>query len=163
MHTLTVPTPAGDLTAILDGDVVVGAAFADAAITAAQIGLPAPPPPAPGGHPVAERVLAFIGGDVDALDQVTTRQPGTDFQHRVWAAMSAIPAGRTATYAELAEAVGRPSASRAVGSVCARNRLAPFVPCHRVLRTDGSLGGYAWGLEVKRWLLDHESGVRVAG
>lgn len=157
MQTLTIPTPTGDLTAIVDGDIVRAAAFADGPTVARLAGLPATPPPGPQDHDVAKRVLAWLDGDHQALAQVATDQPGTAFQHQVWAGMSAIPAGTTMTYAQLAAAVGRPSAARAVGSVCARNRLAPFVPCHRVLRGDGTLGGYAWGLEVKRWLLAHES------
>ena len=70
--------------------------------------------------------------------------------------MRAIPSGRTATYAEIAQAVGRPKAVRAVAQACAANPLAVAIPCHRVVRTDGGLSGYRWGVERKRKLLDRE-------
>jgi AraC family transcriptional regulator of adaptative response/methylated-DNA-[protein]-cysteine methyltransferase len=81
---------------------------------------------------------------------------GTAFQWRVWRALLAIPAGETRTYQELARAVGKPKAIRAVASACAANRVAVVVPCHRVIRTDGSLGGYRWGLPRKEKLLAEE-------
>lgn len=82
---------------------------------------------------------------------------GTAFQERVWQALRRIPPGRTATYAEIAAAIGAPKAIRAVGSACGANRLALVIPCHRALRTDGSLGGYRWGLDRKRALLEREA------
>ena len=83
---------------------------------------------------------------------------GTAFQHAVWAALRAIPAGETRTYKELAEAIGRPTAVRAVGSACGGNHLAVLIPCHRVLRSDGALGGYAYGLSRKEALLKRDKG-----
>lgn len=100
---------------------------------------------------------------------------GTAFQARVWQALTRIPAGETRTYSQVAAQIGEPTAVRAVAGACARNRLALVVPCHRVVRTDGGLGGYRWGLTVKQSLLDAEQGagartgvartdaVRVAG
>ncbi len=85
---------------------------------------------------------------------------GTAFQQAVWAALSDIPAGETRTYGQVAAAVGRPAAVRAAGTACGDNSLAVLIPCHRVLRTDGTLGGYAYGLERKASLLDRE---RAAG
>jgi len=81
---------------------------------------------------------------------------GTAFQKRVWDALMKIPEGQTRSYAELAAAVGTPSAARAVASACARNRIAIVVPCHRVIRGDGSAGGYRWGLPLKEKLLQRE-------
>ena len=81
---------------------------------------------------------------------------GTDFQRRVWAALRTIPAGTTWSYAELARVVGQPTATRAVGAANGRNPIALVVPCHRVIASDGTLGGYGGGLEMKRWLLRHE-------
>ncbi|MBL8978338.1 MAG: bifunctional DNA-binding transcriptional regulator/O6-methylguanine-DNA methyltransferase Ada [Gemmatimonadetes bacterium] len=81
---------------------------------------------------------------------------GTAFQWKVWRALTTIPAGETRTYTELARSVGRPRAVRAVASACAANRVAVLVPCHRVVRSDGSLGGYRWGLERKARLLARE-------
>ncbi len=82
---------------------------------------------------------------------------GTAFQQRVWAALRALPAGATASYAAVAETLGTPKAVRAVAGACAANVLAVAIPCHRVVRTDGSLSGYRWGLERKRALLDREA------
>jgi AraC family transcriptional regulator, regulatory protein of adaptative response / methylated-DNA-[protein]-cysteine methyltransferase len=81
---------------------------------------------------------------------------GTAFQWRVWQALTTIPAGETRTYQQLARALGKPRAVRAVASACAANKLAVVVPCHRVIRTDGSLGGYRWGLPRKAALLEQE-------
>ncbi len=83
---------------------------------------------------------------------------GTAFQAAVWAALRRIPAGQTRSYAEVAAEVGSPGAVRAVGTACARNPAALVTPCHRVVRSDGGLGGFRWGLEVKRALLDAERG-----
>jgi methylated-DNA-[protein]-cysteine S-methyltransferase len=107
--------------------------------------------------PVSTAMRDYLGGDAAALEAVRVAQPGGPFQQEVWHAMRAIPAGETWSYAELATKAGRPSATRAAGTACARNLVAPFVPCHRVVRSDGSLGGYYYGLDVKRWLLDLES------
>ena len=82
---------------------------------------------------------------------------GTDFQRRVWRALQAVPAGSTTTYAAIARAIGAPKAVRAVGSACAANPVAVAIPCHRVLRGDGGLSGYRWGLERKRALLEREA------
>ncbi len=81
---------------------------------------------------------------------------GTAFQQRVWQALRAIPAGRTATYSEIATAIGAPTSVRAVAAACAANKLAVAIPCHRVVRTDGSLSGYRWGVDRKRLLLERE-------
>jgi AraC family transcriptional regulator of adaptative response/methylated-DNA-[protein]-cysteine methyltransferase len=81
---------------------------------------------------------------------------GTAFQQAVWAALRAIPPGETRSYGEIAAAVGRPGAVRAAGTACGDNGLAVLIPCHRVLRSDGTLGGYAYGLERKKALLERE-------
>jgi len=87
---------------------------------------------------------------------------GTAFQQRVWQALQKVPAGETVSYAELARRIGSPKAVRAVASACAANNLAVAIPCHRVLRMDGSLSGYAWGIERKRALLDREQSQRTS-
>ena len=81
---------------------------------------------------------------------------GTAFQAQVWRALQKIPPGQTATYTEIAKALGRPQAVRAVAQACASNKLAVLVPCHRVVRTDGDLAGYRWGVERKRALIARE-------
>src|SRR5690606_27330929 len=105
---------------------------------------------------VADAVARYTAGDVGALDRVPVRQPGGPFVQAVWEAMRDIGAGGTISYTELAARAGRPTAVRAAASACARNLVAPFVPCHRVVRSDGTLGGYAYGLAVKAALLEHE-------
>jgi AraC family transcriptional regulator of adaptative response/methylated-DNA-[protein]-cysteine methyltransferase len=85
---------------------------------------------------------------------------GTAFQQRVWQALREIPAGRIASYADIASAIGAPKAVRAVAGACANNKLAVAIPCHRVVKSDGSLSGYAWGVERKRMLLDREGVVQ---
>lgn len=83
---------------------------------------------------------------------------GTAFQRQVWAVLQQIPPGTTVSYGDVAEAIGKPAAVRAVAGACGANKLAVAIPCHRVVRSDGSLGGYRWGLERKRALLKHEAG-----
>src|SRR3954469_10801657 len=105
---------------------------------------------------VSDAIEAYVAGDIGALDSVPVDQPGGEFMQAAWRAMREVPPGQTWSYAELAAKLGRPKAVRAAGSACGRNNVAPFVPCHRILRSDGSLGGYAYGLPVKRALLVHE-------
>jgi AraC family transcriptional regulator of adaptative response/methylated-DNA-[protein]-cysteine methyltransferase len=81
---------------------------------------------------------------------------GTAFQQRVWQALRDIPAGTTGTYRDIAEKIGQPSAVRAVAGACAANALAIAIPCHRVVRNDGSLSGYRWGVERKQALINRE-------
>jgi AraC family transcriptional regulator, regulatory protein of adaptative response / methylated-DNA-[protein]-cysteine methyltransferase len=102
-----------------------------------------------------EKVLAFLAGD-SSLGRVPLDVRGTVFQRKVWDALRRIPAGETRTYREIARSIGAPDAVRAVGSACGANPVALAVPCHRAVRTDGGLGGYAWGLARKRQLLQNE-------
>ena len=106
---------------------------------------------APRLRAVAERLA---GGDAE----VPVDLLGTGFQQRVWEALMKIPIGDTVSYAGLAQSLGTPRAARAVASACAHNRIAVVVPCHRVIRGDGSLGGYRWGLPRKQHLLERERG-----
>lgn len=103
---------------------------------------------------VARVVGVVEGGKTDASLPLDIR--GTAFQQRVWQALRDIPAGETATYADIARRIGQPAAVRAVAGACAANTLAIAIPCHRVVRTDGSLSGYRWGVERKRVLLERE-------
>ncbi|WP_396642428.1 methylated-DNA--[protein]-cysteine S-methyltransferase [Microbacterium sp.] len=104
----------------------------------------------------ADAARAYYGGALDALDDVLVRQQGTELQLKGWSALRRIAPGEPLTYTEFAATFGSPTAVRAAASICARNAPALFVPCHRVLRSDGSLGGFAWGLPVKASLLAHE-------
>ncbi|BAK68404.1 regulatory protein Ada [Sphingobium sp. SYK-6] len=105
---------------------------------------------------VVRDVVALVDDPARSVD-LPVDVAGTAFQQAVWAALRAIPPGQTRTYAQIAAAAGRPGAVRAAGSACGRNDLAVLVPCHRVLRSDGSLGGYAYGVERKEALLSRES------
>jgi len=102
------------------------------------------------------KVLAFIEAPRTGLDLPLDLR-GTAFQRMVWDALRDIPAGQVLSYTELASRIGLPKAVRAVASACAANRLAVAVPCHRVVRSDGTLSGYAWGVERKRALLERET------
>ena len=103
--------------------------------------------------PRVRQVANLLAGKAATLD---VELIGTAFQHRVWQALMRIPRGATRSYAQLAEAIGQPRATRAVARACGQNRLAVAVPCHRIIRGDGSLGGYRWGLPRKAALLEAE-------
>jgi|SRR5690625_4059021 len=85
---------------------------------------------------------------------------GTSFQQKVWAGLQQIPAGETVTYSELAHRIGKPDAVRAVASACGANPISVLIPCHRVIRKDGELGGYRWGLARKQQLLNQEKAIK---
>ena len=91
------------------------------------------------------------------MSQLPIDVQGTAFQARVWQALTQIEEGHTKTYAQVAQELGQPTATRAVARACATNKVALAIPCHRVIRSDGSLAGYAWGLEVKQQLLASEA------
>lgn len=111
-----------------------------------------------GDSSAAAALRDYFAGDVGALDTVAVSQPGGPFHSRVWAAMRTVAPGTTMSYTELAARAGAPRAVRAAGSACARNAICLFVPCHRIVRSDGTLGGYYYGLDTKRRLLEHERG-----
>lgn len=105
---------------------------------------------------ITDRLRAYFGGEVDALDAIRVEAGGTPFQQQVWKRLRRVRAGATISYGELAQAIGRPRAVRAVGMANARNPIPVVIPCHRVIAADGTLHGYGGGLERKQWLLDHE-------
>jgi O-6-methylguanine DNA methyltransferase len=107
--------------------------------------------------PVTAAIRAYHDGDFHAVDDIEVRQQSSEFMEWAWSVLRGVPPGKPVTYAGYAALAGRPAAIRAAASACARNGAALFVPCHRVVRTGGGLGGFRWGVEVKRWLLDHES------
>jgi AraC family transcriptional regulator of adaptative response/methylated-DNA-[protein]-cysteine methyltransferase len=106
-------------------------------------------------QPYREKLVAFLAGK-GGLERVPLDIRGTVFQRKVWDALLRIPRGETRSYRDIARAIGAPAAVRAVGSACGANPVAVVIPCHRALRTDGGLGGYAWGLERKKRLLELE-------
>jgi AraC family transcriptional regulator of adaptative response/methylated-DNA-[protein]-cysteine methyltransferase len=113
------------------------------------------------GDPDFDRLVSTVVGFVEAPSHglgLPLDVRGTAFQHRVWQALREVPAGSTATYAEIARKIGAPRAVRAVAQACASNSIAVAIPCHRVVRQDGALSGYRWGVERKRALLAREAG-----
>ncbi|HEY2428362.1 MAG TPA: methylated-DNA--[protein]-cysteine S-methyltransferase [Acidimicrobiales bacterium] len=163
MHSATIATPPGPFTIVVDGDgaVIASGWTADAGDLLALV-RPAPAAasirvrPELGG--VTAAVASYLQGNLAAIDDVPVTQHGGPFIEQAWKVLRTVPAGEPVTYRELAAMAGRPDAFRAAASACARNPTALFVPCHRVVRTGGGLGGFRWGLPVKQWLLDHERG-----
>jgi methylated-DNA-[protein]-cysteine S-methyltransferase len=112
---------------------------------------------------VGQVVRSYLDGDLTALDAVPVEQrTGGPFMTHAWQVMRDIKPGEPLTYSGYAELAGRPTAIRAAAAACAKNAAALFVPCHRVIGTDGTLRGYRWGLDVKTWLLRHEQGRSIA-
>jgi methylated-DNA-[protein]-cysteine S-methyltransferase len=157
----TLDTPAGPFTAVVDDDGAVLAsgwtADVDALLPLIHPTLRPSPRRVDDLGAVGQAVLRYHAGDLSAVDAVPVRQRSGAFLEHAWDVLRTVPAGAPVSYAEYAAKAGRPAAVRAAAAACARNAAALFVPCHRVLRTDGTLGGFRWGVAVKRWLLDHEA------
>jgi methylated-DNA-[protein]-cysteine S-methyltransferase len=157
----TLDTPIGPFTAVVDEDGAVIASGWTASLDELlpQIHPTLRPTVLTEGDlgAVGAAIVRYHDGDVSAVDDVPVKQRSGEFLEHAWEVLRTVPAGAPVTYTEYAAKSGRPAAVRAAASACARNAAALFVPCHRVLRTDGTLGGFRWGLEAKRWLLDHES------
>jgi methylated-DNA-[protein]-cysteine S-methyltransferase len=156
-----VDSPVGPLTLVADGDELIGVYFENAALAANA----APPP----GwvrderrlRPAATQLAEYFAGQRTRFD-LPLAPRGTPFQRTVWEALLAIPHGETTSYGDLARAIGRPTASRAVGAANGRNPLSIVIPCHRVIGADGSMTGYGGEISRKRVLLDLEARVRDA-
>lgn len=165
MKLTTIDTPDGPFTLLADGGVVLASGWTDdpdavlARVRASD--RPTDVDSASPDHPdvaaPVRAVRAYYAGDLAAIDAVPVRQYGSEWRRGGWRRLREIPAGTPLSYAGLASALGNPRAVRAAASVCASNAPALFVPCHRVLRSDGSLGGFAWGVALKRSLLDREA------
>jgi methylated-DNA-[protein]-cysteine S-methyltransferase len=154
----TTPSPVGQLTLVGEGDELIGLYFdGDTSAT-------------PGAHwvrddrrlrPVVTQLKEYFAGGRTRFD-LRLAPRGTAFQKAVWAALLGIPFGETTSYGDIARAIGKPAASRAIGGANHRNPIAIVIPCHRVIGADGSLTGYGGGLGHKRLLLDLETRVRPA-
>ena len=161
--TSTMDTPVGPFTIITDED---GAVLASgwtpdpvALVPLIHRDLREMPVPRRDVGPATRAARLYHAGDLTATDAVPVRQQaGGAFLTAAWKALREVPAGEPVSYTELAARTGNSAANRAAAQACARNAAALFVPCHRVIRTDGTLGGFRWGLPVKRWLLAHEAG-----
>jgi methylated-DNA-[protein]-cysteine S-methyltransferase len=158
----TMPTPVGPLTIVVGPTGAVRAAgFTDEVghlLPLIHASLAGEAVPADDIGPATEHVRSYFDGDLTAIDAVTVEQrTGGEFMAHAWQVMREIKPGSPVTYTEFARMAGRAAAVRGAAAACARNPVALFTPCHRVLRLDGSLGGYRWGLTVKRQLLAHEA------
>ena len=111
---------------------------------------------APGHTPIRNEIEAYFEGDLKAIARIPVQTAGTAFQREVWKALTTIPPGATKTYGEIAAAIERPKAVRAVGAANGANPVGIVVPCHRVIGANGSLTGYGGGMDRKKWLLAHE-------
>jgi methylated-DNA-[protein]-cysteine S-methyltransferase len=160
--TTVLDTPIGPLSLAARNDALIAAGFGtDPAALLSRLHISLRSAPVSAARPadlpwLVKPVQDYFDGDLPALDGLPVHQPASPGRRRMWEQMRAVPAGVTVTYTELAARAGQPTAPRAAGAACAANLIAPVVPCHRVLRTDGSLGGYYYGLDRKRWLLRHE-------
>ena len=159
VHATTLETPVGTLALLVRDDVLVAAGFTPVEdqfgrlrTTTASLQI------VNDLGPFSAAMQAYFDGDVTAPDTLPVSQPGGGFRQAAWKVMREVPAGETISYAELASRAGSPNAVRAAGSACALNMVAPIVPCHRIVRTGGNLGGYYYGLSTKEWLLAHERG-----
>ncbi len=162
-YTATIPTPPGPFTIVASDEAVLASGWtSDPERLRAYIGAGLRPT----GEltkrrdlgPFTQAVRDYVAGDLMAIDAVPVSVSSTPFHERAWAELRLIPAGEPETYGQLAARCDSPSAVRAAGTACGRNPAALFVPCHRIVRTGGGLGGFGYGLPVKRWLLDHEQG-----
>ena len=105
---------------------------------------------------ITDLINDYFDGDIAAINSIQVRQPGAPFSQAAWKAMKKVRPGKVISYSELAERAGSPAAIRAAGSACAKNAIVLVVPCHRIVKTGGALGNYAYGLSKKEWLLNHE-------
>ncbi|MEV4735935.1 MULTISPECIES: methylated-DNA--[protein]-cysteine S-methyltransferase [unclassified Microbacterium] len=159
----TIDTPDGPFTILVDEQqrVLSSGWTADPLAILGRLGAAHRPDHVEAGETdAALAALAYYDGDLAAIDGVAVKQTGTALQHTGWAALREIAPGDPLTYTSFAGRLDNPRAVRAAASICARNAPALFVPCHRVLRSDGSLGGFAWGLDVKERLLAREARAR---
>ena len=145
-------TPIGVLNLLADDQILIGANLSTVAALAADKdsktvkSIPV----------ISELIQNYFDGDLTALNGIQVRQSGATFSQSAWKAMRRITVGKTWTYSELAAKAGSPNAVRAAGTACANNAIMLIVPCHRIVKTGGALGNYAYGVEKKRWLLTHE-------
>jgi methylated-DNA-[protein]-cysteine S-methyltransferase len=109
---------------------------------------------------ISDLIEEYFDGSLNAIDGISVRQSGEKFTQSAWKAMRKVPAGKTLSYGELAKRAGSADAVRAAGTACARNLIALVVPCHRIVRSGGALGNYAYGLKAKEWLLNHEGALK---
>ena len=152
-------TPIGTLNLIADGELLLGANLSS--IKALKAGLDL----SYRGFEckevskipiIADLITDYFDGDVNAINAIKVSQPGGSFSQAAWKSMRRVRPGKVISYAQLAENSGSPKAVRAAGSACAKNAIVLVIPCHRIVKTGGALGNYAYGVSKKEWLLSHE-------
>ena len=155
----TSKTPIGNLNLIADEHVLLGANLSN--ISALKAGLDV----ADQGREfrvvksipiISDLISDYFEGDISAINGISVRQPGATFSQSAWKAMRKVKAGAVISYADLADRAGSAAAVRAAGSACAKNAIMVVVPCHRIVKSGGALGNYAYGVNKKEWLLRHE-------
>lgn len=161
-HWSTLDTPIGPFTALVasDGAVLASGWTPDTTLLVPQVSASLLPQELRHRRdlgPVTSAIRRYHAGELDAIDAIEVRQRSGEFLERAWEVLRKVPPGEPVTYTDYAALAGRPAAIRAAAAACARNAAALFVPCHRVVRVGGALGGFRWGLDVKRWLLHHEA------
>jgi methylated-DNA-[protein]-cysteine S-methyltransferase len=108
---------------------------------------------------ITDKLADYFDGDLAAINSIKVKQPGAAFSQAAWSSMRKIKVGTMESYADLAYRAGSPAAVRAAGSACAKNKIAIIIPCHRIIKSDGSIGAYGWGVNMKMWLLRHEGAI----
>ena len=155
----TTKTPIGNLNLIADEHVLLGANLSN--VSALKAGLDKAESEREfkivKSIPIISDLIAdYFAGDLSAINGISVRQPGATFSQSAWKAMRKVRAGAVISYADLADRAGSPAAVRAAGSACAKNAIMLVVPCHRIVKSGGALGNYAYGVNKKEWLLRHE-------
>src|SRR3954467_8851317 len=152
----TMHTPVGELALLVHDDALVAAGFTDVQDQYSRLRSAPPLRLVDQLGRFTDALAAYFAGDVSLMGTLPVSQPGGPFRQAAWKGMREVPPGEVISYSELAARAGNPRAVRAAGSACAQNLVAPIVPCHRIVRTGGNLGGYYYGLDAKSWLLEHE-------
>lgn len=158
LHRTTMDSPVGELGLVATSTTLVAVLWPEERDGRVRFAVD----PTDGSNDILSRAADQLGEYFDGGRRVfdlLLELRGTEFQQEVWQSLADIPYGETSTYGKQAAAIGRPRAIRAVGSANGRNPLSIVLPCHRIVGADGNLTGFAGGLDTKRWLLDHESGV----
>jgi methylated-DNA-[protein]-cysteine S-methyltransferase len=155
----TAKTPIGNLNLISDEHILLGANLSN--VSALKAGLDSVDAERDfkvvKSIPIISDLIAdYFAGDISAINAISVRQPGATFSQSAWKAMRKVRAGAVISYADLADRAGSPAAVRAAGSACAKNAIMLVVPCHRIVKSGGALGNYAYGVNKKEWLLRHE-------
>jgi len=145
-------TPVGTLNLLADDQILIGANLSSISAFNVNTELKSVK-----NIPVISQLISdYFDGDLSAINAIKVRQPGASFSQAAWKAMRKVSAGKVISYSDLADKAGSSAAVRAAGSACANNAIMLVVPCHRIVKTGGALGNYAYGVDKKEWLLSHE-------